>query len=303
MTGGMTSKVMAGVTPRVYLQGMTTTMATPTVNGTSASSVGRMLRQWRTERRISQLDLSLQAEISTRHLSFVETGRAKPSRQMVLLLSSALEVPLRERNTLLLAAGYAPAYRETALDDPQMADVRLALQMILRQHDPFGAVVVNRHWDVVMASDSWRRMMAALGAAQCPSQPLEVVPAPRPNIIRALLAPGPLRQSIRNWEQLARAIVARARRDAARDPVAQDLLRHRVAGQPELWDDADLVSPQSLLIPVELEVGGTVLRLLSTISTLGTAQDITLQELHIESFHPADAETDARVRAFFAAPA
>jgi transcriptional regulator with XRE-family HTH domain len=282
---------------------MTTTMATPTVNGTSASSVGRMLRQWRTERRISQLDLSLQAEVSTRHLSFVENGRAKPSRQMVLLLSSALEVPLRERNTLLLAAGYAPAYRETALDDPQMADVRLALQMILKQHDPFGAVVVNRHWDVVMASDSWRRIMSALGAAQCPSAPLEVVPAPRPNIIRALLAPGPLRQSIRNWDQLARAIVARARRDASRDPVAEDFLRQAVAeaGRPELWDDADLVSPQSLLIPVELDLGGTVLRLLSTISTLGTAQDITLQELHIESFHPADAETDARVRGFFGA--
>jgi transcriptional regulator with XRE-family HTH domain len=284
----------------------TTAVPVPTASGSAtASSVGRMLRQWRSERRISQLDLALQAEVSTRHLSFIETGRAKPSRQMVLLLSSALEVPLRERNTLLLAAGYAPAYRETALDDPQMADVRLALQMILRQHDPFGAVVVNRHWDVVMASDSWRRMMAALGAAQCPSVPLEVVPVPRPNIIRALLAPGPLRQSIRNWDQLARAIVVRARRDAARDPQAEEVLRLAVeeAGQPELWDDADLVSPQSLLIPVELEVGGTVLRLLSTISTLGTAQDITLQELHIESFHPADAETDARVRAFFGPPA
>jgi transcriptional regulator with XRE-family HTH domain len=287
---------------------MSTTTAAPVPGASgsaSASSVGRMLRQWRTERRISQLDLSLQAEVSTRHLSFIETGRAKPSRQMVLLLSSALEVPLRERNTLLLAAGYAPAYRETALDDPQMADVRLALQMILRQHDPFGAVVVNRHWDVVMASDSWRRMMAALGAAQCPSVPLEVVPSPRPNIIRALLAPGPLRQSIRNWEQLARASVARARRDAARDPAAEEVLRQAVAeaGRPELWDDADLVSPQSLLIPVELEVGGTVLRLLSTISTLGTAQDITLQELHIESFHPADAATDASIRTFFGAPA
>jgi transcriptional regulator with XRE-family HTH domain len=286
-------------------------MTTTALPGTAAhgaepaSGVGRMLRQWRSERRISQLDLALQAEVSTRHLSFIETGRAKPSRQMVLLLSSALEVPLRERNTLLLAAGYAPAYRETSLDDPQMAEVRRALQMILKQHDPFGAVVVNRHWDVVMASDSWRRMMAALGAAQCPSAPLEVVPAPRPNIIRALLAPGPLRQSIRNWDQLARAIVARARRDASRDPAAEDVLRRAVAeaGRPELWDDADLVSPQSLLIPVELEVGGTVLRLLSTISTLGTAQDITLQELHIESFHPADEETDARVRSFFAAPA
>jgi transcriptional regulator with XRE-family HTH domain len=287
---------------------MTTITAVPatTANGGgSASSVGRMLRQWRTERRISQLDLALQAEVSTRHLSFIETGRAKPSRQMVLLLSSALEVPLRERNTLLLAAGYAPAYRETALDDPQMADVRLALQMILRQHDPFGAVVVNRHWDVVMASDSWMRIMAALGAATCPSVPLAVVPAPRPNIIRALLAHGPLRSSIRNWEQLARAIVARARRDASRDPAAEEVLRLAVAdaGRPDLWDDADLVAPQSLLIPVELMLNGTVLRLLSTISTLGTAQDITLQELHIESFHPADAETDALVRGFAAASA
>ncbi len=274
----------------------------PAQGGSSSSGVGRMLRHWRTERRISQLDLALQAEVSTRHLSFIENGRAKPSRQMVLLLSSALEVPLRERNTLLLAAGYAPAYRETSLEDPMMAEVRLALQMILRQHDPFGAVVVNRHWDIVMASDSWRRMMAALGAAQCPSQPLEVVPAPRPNIVRSLLAPGPLRQSIRNWEQLARASVARARRDASRDPAAEEVLRQAVAesGRPDLWDDAALVSPQSLLIPVELEVGGTVLRLLSTISTLGTAQDITLQELHIESFHPADAETDAWIRSAFA---
>lgn len=266
----------------------------------TAGSVGRLLRQWRTERRISQLELALAAEVSTRHLSFVENGRSKPSRQMVLLLSSALEVPLRERNTLLLAAGYAPAYRETALDDPQMADVRLALQMILKQHDPFGAVVVDRRWDVVMASDSWRRITGALGVLECPARPLEVVPAPRPNIIRSLLAPGPLRQSIRNWDQLARATVARARRDAARDPAAEDFLRQAVAeaGRPDLWDDAALVSPQSLLIPVELDLQGTVLRLLSTISTLGTAQDITLQELHIESFHPADAETDARLRSF-----
>jgi transcriptional regulator with XRE-family HTH domain len=263
-----------------------------------ATSVGRMLRQWRTERRISQLDLAHQAEVSTRHLSFIETGRAKPSRQMVLVLSSALEVPLRERNSLLLAAGYAPAYRETALDAPEMSDVRLALTMILRQHDPFGAVVVNRRWDVVMASEAWVGFMAVLRPGACTAAGLTVIPSPRPNLMRLLFAPDGLRPSIRNWEEVARASVGRARRDAAGDPVAEAIVRNALAegGVPEWWDEADFVTPQRLLIPVEIELAGRVIRLLSTISTLGTAQDITLQELHIESFHPADAETDALVR-------
>lgn len=263
-----------------------------------ATGVGRMLRQWRAERRISQLDLANQAEVSTRHLSFIETGRAMPSRQMVLVLSSALEVPLRERNSLLLAAGYAPAYRETALDAPEMADVRLALQMILRQHDPFGAVVVNRRWDVVMASEAWTAFVNDLTGGACKVAGLTVIPPPRPNLMRMLFAPGGLRAAIRNWEQLARASLVRARRDAAGDAVAEQIVRGALAegGVPEMWDDADLVTPQSLLIPVEIEMRGHVIRLLSTISTLGTAQDITLQELHIESFHPADAQTDALLR-------
>ena len=263
-----------------------------------ATSVGRMLKQWRTERRISQLDLALQAEVSTRHLSFIETGRAKPSRQMVLVLSSALEVPLRERNSLLLAAGYAPAYRETALDAPEMADVRLALRMILRQHDPFGAVVVNRRWDVVMASEAWTGFMAEMSPGACTAAGLTVIPPPRPNLMRLLFAPGGLRAAICNWEEVARASLTRARRDAAGDPVAEQVVRGALAegGVPELWDDADLVTPQRLLIPVEILMRGQVVRLLSTISTLGTAQDITLQELHIESFHPADAATDALLR-------
>lgn len=270
-----------------------------------ATGVGRMLRQWRAERRISQLDLALQAEVSTRHLSFIETGRAKPSLQMVLVLSSALEVPLRERNSLLLAAGYAPAYRETALDDPQMADVRLALQMILRQHDPFGAVVVNRRWDVVMASEAWVRFISGLRPGTCSVAGLAVIPAPRPNLMRLLFAPDGLRPAIHNWAEVARASLVRARREAAGDPIAEEIVRSALAegGMPELWDDADLVSPQSLLVPVVIEMGGHVVRLLSTISTLGTAQDITLQELHIESFHPADPETDALVREMAAARA
>jgi transcriptional regulator with XRE-family HTH domain len=262
------------------------------------TSVGRLLRQWRTERRISQLDLANQAEVSTRHLSFIETGRAKPSRQMVLVLSSALEVPLRERNSLLLAAGYAPAYRETALDAPEMADVRLALQMILRQHDPFGAVVVNRRWDVIMASEAWVGFTAEVSPGACTAKALSVIPTPRPNLMRMLFAPGGLRAAIRNWDEVARASLIRARRDAAGDPVAEEIVRAalQVGGVPEMWDDADLVTPQSLLIPVEIAMRGHVVRLLSTISTLGTAQDITLQELHIESFHPADAQTDALLR-------
>jgi transcriptional regulator with XRE-family HTH domain len=262
-----------------------------------ATSVGRMLRRWRTERRISQLDLAHQAEVSTRHLSFIETGRAKPSRQMVLVLSSALEVPLRERNSLLLAAGFAPAYRETALE-ARDGGRALALQMILRQHDPFGAVVVNRRWDVVMASEAWTRFMADLLPGRCTVAGLTVIPAPRPNLMRLLFAPDGLRPAIRNWEEVARASLVRARRDAAGDPAAEQIVRTSVAegGVPEWWDDADVVTPQSLLIPVVIEMGGHEVRLLSTISTLGTAQDITLQELHIESFHPADAQTDALLR-------
>lgn len=129
-------------------------------------------------------------------------------------------------------------------------------------------------------------------------QALTVIPAPRPNLMRLLFAPDGLRPAIRNWEEVARASLVRARRDAAGDPVAEEIVRSALAdgGVPELWDDADLVSPQSLLIPVEIMMRGHVVRLLSTISTLGTAQDITLQELHIESFHPADAGTDALLR-------
>jgi hypothetical protein len=179
-----------------------------------------------------------------------------------------------------------------------MADVRLALQMILRQHDPFGAVVVNRRWDVIMASEAWVGFTAEVSPGACTAPPLTVIPSPRPNLMRMLFAPGGLRAAIRNWDVVARAALVRARRDAAGDPAAEEIVRTALqeGGVPEMWDDADLVTPQSLLIPVEIEMRGHLVRLLSTISTLGTAQDITLQELHIESFHPADAQTDALLR-------
>jgi transcriptional regulator with XRE-family HTH domain len=241
------------------------------------NATGALLRRYRAMRGLTQEQLALAANVSTRHLSFVETGRARPSGEMVGLLASALGLTGRERNALLQAAGFAPVLQETELGDPSMAEMRLALRLILERQEPFGAVVFDRRWDILMVNKAFRRFVRddALPA------PYSVASAPRVNWLRALLEPGPLRERILNWPEVTRAVQARVRRE---DP---GLLP---GAQPEA------ASEGGLIIPIRLRLGAREMRLFSTVTSLGTAQDITLQELRIDSFHSFDEET-ARVLA------
>ncbi|HKA87285.1 MAG TPA: helix-turn-helix transcriptional regulator [Haliangiales bacterium] len=259
------------------------------------SLVGSILREWRGVRRMSQLHLAMEAEVSPRHLSFVETGRAVPSREMVLMLARALDVPFRDRNAMLTAAGYAPVYRETSLDAPQMAEMRRALELLLRQNEPFGAVALDRSWDIVMCNAGYARFVEILGHGKV--EPYRVLPSPRANLMRLLF--GALRPAIANWDDVARSLLERARREASadRDPARRRVLEECLRAAPAEWRTPWPEAPSSLVLTVDIRVGDVAVRLFTTIATLGTAQDITLQELHIESFHPADAATEQLLRA------
>jgi transcriptional regulator with XRE-family HTH domain len=265
--------------------------------GLSAGGVGPLLRRWRSVRRFSQLDLALQAGVSARHLSFLENGRSQPSREMVLLLAGVLGVPLREQNALLQAAGYAALYRETPLHDPQMAGIRQALELILRRHEPFGAVVLDRHWTLLLANEGYAALWNHLAGPAAPRiRAYELIPAPRPNVLRALFDPAGVRAHIANWEELAHHMLQRVQREAyaTDDEETRGLLRDLLAcpGVPARWREVDVAQAPRLVVPVELMRGADRLRLFSTLTTLGAPQDITLHELRIEAFHPADAESE-----------
>ncbi|MBM3546741.1 MAG: helix-turn-helix transcriptional regulator [Alphaproteobacteria bacterium] len=258
-----------------------------------APAIGGLIQRWRKGRRLSQLDLALESGISARHLSFIETGRTRPSRDMVLRLCGVLAVPLRDRNNLLLAAGFAPVYRETALDAPEMAEIISAVRMILRRHEPYPAVAFDVGWDIVMANTAYAGMVNALlpaGHAQLPA--LALVEKPRPNILRMLCRPEGARNLLANWEETTRAVLARARREVLRDGDAgRRALLAEVSAYPGVPgpDPRELDGAQvGLVVPVEIRTSAGTQRLLSTIATLGTAEDITLQELRIESFHPVE---------------
>jgi transcriptional regulator with XRE-family HTH domain len=251
------------------------------------AGVGDLLRGWRQRRRLSQLDLSVEAEVSARHLSFVETGRSKPSRELVLHLAEHLDVPLRERNSLLLAAGFSPAYAERSLDDHDMDPVRHTLDRILQGHEPYPAVIVDRGWDLVSANASALRLFTAGVAAHLLEPPI--------NAYRLGLHPDGLAARVRNLPEYSQHLMTQLRRDAllSGDPRLTALL-HEVRGYPGVVDGGvELIDAASLLfLPIELEQpDGTVLSLFSTIATFGTALDVTLAELSIEQFFPADEAT------------
>ncbi|BBK34896.1 helix-turn-helix protein [Stella humosa] len=265
-------------------------------------TIGPLLAQWRRTRRMSQMELSGESGVSTRHLSFVESGRARPSRELVLRLSAALAVPRRDRNELLLAAGFAPAYRETPIDAPEMADVVQALTMILEHHAPFPGVALDSRWDVLMANAPYIASVAACGpdAIGGPPPPaLVLLDRPRPNLLRLLCHPDGLRHQLDNWQEVALAVLGRVRREVARDgdPTRRRLLAEALAypGVPPL-PALDAAGAPDLIVPAVLRTPAGPLRFVSTIATLGTAQDITLQDLRIETLHPADAATDRLVR-------
>jgi transcriptional regulator with XRE-family HTH domain len=265
---------------------------------------GELLRDWRRRRRLSQLDLALEAEVSARHLSFIETGRSRPSRELVLHLSEHLDVPLRERNSLLLAAGYAPMFRETPLDADSMAPVRAALDKVLAGHEPYPAVIVDRAWDLVSAN---RAALAVLADGVDPE-----LLAPPVNAMRVCLHPDGLAPRTTNLAEYGGHLLVRLRRQVALAPDArlaalyEELIGYpgmaAIAGAAGIGGGAGsgtmAVDPASMVfVPLELETtDGTRLRFFSTLATFGTAVDVTLAELSIESFFPGDAATEAYLR-------
>ena len=248
--------------------------------------IGPLLRDWRTRRNLSQLDLASAAGVSARHLSFIETGRARPSREMVLHLAEELDVPLRERNTLLVAAGFAPVYRERRIDAPEMEPVRDAIDALLQSHEPYPAIVVDRLWNLVSANSmSW-----VLVEGVHPDL-LE----PPLNVLRVTLHPKGLAPRIRNLDEVSAHTLTRLRRQyhLTGDQDMADLY-DELSSYPGLSTDmppAEIEGPGAVVLPVVYEARGEELALFSTVATFGTAVDITLAELMIESFFPADRRT------------
>ena len=248
---------------------------------------GTHLRHWRQHRRMSQLDLAGEAEISTRHLSYVETGRAAPSREMVLRLAERLAVPLRERNALLVAAGFAPMYRERALDDPALASARRAVDLVLKGHEPYPALAVDRHWHLVAANAIVPLLMA--GAAPHLLQ----VPV---NVLRLSLHPEGLAPRIANLAQWRAHLLERLQQqvaatgDAVLQALHDELAAYPVAdaGHAAGAGGGEL---SSVVVPFQLRTEAGVLSFISTTTIFGTPVDVTLQELAVESFFPADAQT------------
>lgn len=262
----------------------------------NASSVGDLLKHWRTSRGKSQLDLSLDAEVSTRHISFIENGKSSPSREMLLVLASALDVPLRERNTLLLSAGFAPVYRETALEAPEMAHVREAIDCILTQTEPNGAVLVDREWRALRMNRAAQRITQTFLAD--PSSIVEL----GGNILLAVFEHRALRSALVNFEEVAGSMITRLHREASAEGQhgAARRLLDRVLAYPDVprrFHVADPSAQLDLLIPVHLRKGDVEVRLFTTLTTLGTPLDVTLDELRIESYYPADDATARWLRA------
>lgn len=249
------------------------------------SGLGTLLRYWRGVRRVSQLDLASVAGTTPRYVSFVETGRSQPSRRMVLRLAQALDVPLRERNDLFLAAGYAPVYTLAALDSGQLARVDEALTSMLDQHEPFPAVVMNRGWDVLRANGGAVRLFGTL-----------LAPDPLPadaNVLRLVIEPGPGRDCILNWSTVVPALFERARREAVAGVVdaATATLIRRLSDRSDV-QEALAAEPASAttapVVDLRFSFEGAVVGFFSVVSTIGTPIDVTAQELRLEAFFPSD---------------
>jgi transcriptional regulator with XRE-family HTH domain len=249
-----------------------------------------MLREWRCRRRLSQFELALEADISSRHLSFVETGRSRPSAEMVLHLAERLDVPLRERNDLLLAAGYAPAYAQRELDAPEIRPVRDAIEQVLSWHEPFPALVVDRHWALVSAN----RALASLVEGAAPHL-LE----PPVNVLRLSLHPEGVAPRIVNLPQWRTHLLERLRRDAlATGDPALYALHDELASYPS-GDPGQPLDPAfaEVAVPLRMRDGNSELSFISTSTSFGNALDVTVAELSIESFFPTDERTAGAIRA------
>jgi len=259
------------------------------------SEVGQLLKHWRSARQLSQLALAAEAAVSVRHLCFLETGRSNPSRAMLLKLAEVLDVPLRERNTLLLKAGFAPEYPESELDAPSLAAVRDALETILTQQEPFPALVMDRSWDIRDTNAAARRFFALLRGGQPKN-----APGP-PNVLRRMFHPDGVRRNVTNWPEVAEALVRRVRREAiggVTDERAQQILDEvlNYPGVPASLRSLDAAAPVLPIVPIRYVHGDRRFDFFSTVTTLGTPQDVTLQELRIECFFPMNDETRLQAR-------
>jgi transcriptional regulator with XRE-family HTH domain len=257
----------------------------------SSAKLGALLKHWRGVRGKSQLDLAWDAESTPRYVSFVETGRAQPSGEMVLRLARALDVPLRERNDLLLAAGFAPLYPGEPLTSPSLARVDEAVTAMLRQHEPFPAVVLDRQWNVQRANDGAIELFTAL-----------FDPDPMPpvaNVLRLVIGPGRVRDRIQNWNEVVPALLERARREAVSgvlDTATAELVAE-LRSRPEvdaLLGRADAPTPGAPVVDLRFELGGRTLAFFSVVTSIGTPIDVTAQELRVESFFAADEVTRER---------
>ena len=254
------------------------------------------IRWWRERKGLSQLDLAGQAKISQRHLSFLELGRASPSREMVIRLATALDVPLRQQNVLMLAAGFAPVWRETNLAAPELVQVNDALDYILAQQEPYPAVVVDRHWNLLKSNKGAVRLVEFLVGPLAPDTKI--------NLADALVAPGVLRPFLLNWVDVVRYFIRSVEADTAMDGAAETaaLLERLLAydGVQSALKTFTADVGNAPVLPMDFRKGNISLKLFTTIATLGTPQDITLQELRIESFFPIDDTTAKTLRAWAA---
>jgi transcriptional regulator with XRE-family HTH domain len=271
--------------------------ATVSEHKSAANPAGILLRQWRDIRGKTQLDLSFDAGISQKHISFVESGRSIPSRQTLLDLAQALDVPLRERNELLTAAGYAPLYPDSTLQAPAMNSINKALQRMLRQHEPFPAIVLDRHWNVLMTNDASPQLFNCF-------VDLSLRPSPR-NLLHLMFDPKGMRPFIANWPETARGLLGRVYREAL-GHVIDDKTRALLAELSQYPGvKAEWRAPSSgdimPMIPLSFTKDGVQLNYFSMITTVGTPQAVTAEELRLECMFPADDATEARHSEFIAA--
>jgi transcriptional regulator with XRE-family HTH domain len=264
----------------------------------SVRPVGEHLREWRQRRHLSQLDLALEAEISTRHLSFLETGRSQPSREMLLRIADHLNVPLRERNVILVSAGYAPVFAERTLDDPALQAARRAVDLVLKGHEPYPALAVDRHWSLVAANRALAPLIVGVDPALL---------APPANVLRLSLHPAGLASRIVNFKEWRAHLLARLRHqvDVTADAALLELMEElRSYPTPKEAEPGSAMKHDyaGVVVPLRLRTDAGLLSLFSTTTVFGTPIDVTLSELAIEAFFPADAETAETLRRLHPSP-
>jgi len=258
---------------------------------------GTLLREWRRRRRLSQFDLAFEADISPRHLSFLETGRSQPSRGMVLHLAERLDIPLRERNALLTAAGYAPVFPERSLADPAMDAARRAVDLVLAGHEPYPALAIDRHWMLVASNQAIPPLLEGADPALL---------RPPVNVLRLSLHPDGLARRIVNFSEWRSHLLARLRQQitATADPFLEELL-HEISGYPapeqagtgpSAWEEGEGEEYGGVVVPLRIVTKLGALTLFSTTTVFGTPRDVTLSEIALESFFPADAASAAALR-------